>query len=256
MARQLSFDGTAYRTESPYLTQIAFSLRIIRNRLFRINLLSNPLRRIRKLISTTTRRFDGADMLRRFVQTFSCSLLVGSCTVAQSDDDLAEVIRAEYPDYSIRSGVFEGSCRDASENAVDSCIATGDFNSDGYKDMSAVLRRAITAGELADIDLRHRNAIRHVDLVIVCNGNRDSAYACAELAKPEIGGLPAVLEVAVWPEEVGSDDAVSMSGECRPLAEESPATPMLTLTEPNGLCRSFFYSSNEGRYKQCTICGD
>ena len=214
------------------------------------------MRRIQKVVSTTTREILGADMLRRSVQIFTCSLLVGSCTAAQSGDDLAALIRTEYPDYSIRSEMYAGGCGDASENSGDSCIVTGDFNSDGYKDMSAVLRRAITAGELADIDLRHRSAIRHVDLVIVCNGNGDAAYACAELTKPEIGGLPAVLEVAVWPEEVGSDDSVSMSGECRPLIEEPPAAPMLTLTEPNGLCRSFFYSSNEGRYKQCTICGD
>ena len=95
-------------------------------------------------MSTTTCEIYGADILRRSVQIFTCSLLAGSCTFAHSGDDLTAELRAEYPDYSVRSEMYAGGCGDASEDAGHSCIVTGDFNSDGYKDVSAVLRRAIS----------------------------------------------------------------------------------------------------------------
>lgn len=195
-------------------------------------------------------------VVRRAVQAVFCIVLNCSCSSAMPDDKRADTLRVAYPSYSVRPEVFAGTCPRVELADVGPCILDGDFNGDGHSDFAAILRREISDEELAAFPDRHRDKIKYVDLAVVCNGAEDAQYACRAITEPVIGGLPSVLEMAPWATVQDDEDSLSLTGRCEPLVASAPGIPLLTLTEPNGLCRSFVYESSEGIYERCTICGD
>lgn len=170
------------------------------------------------------------------------------------EDKRVDTLRVAYPSYSVRPEVFAGTCPRVELADVGPCILDDDFNGDGHTDFAAILRREISDEELAVFPERYRDKIKYVDLAVVCNWGEEAQYACRAITEPVIGGLPSVLEMALW--TAVQDDGGSLSGRCEALVASAPGIPLLTLTEPNGLCRSFVYESSDGIYERCTICGD
>jgi hypothetical protein len=172
------------------------------------------------------------------------------------EDKRVNTLRVGYPSYSVRPEVFAGTCPREEGPDVGPCILDGDFNGDGHSDFAAILRREISDEELAAFPERHRDKIKYVDLAVVCNGGEEAQYACGAITEPVIGGLPSVLEMALWTAVQDDEDSLPLSGRCEALVAFAPGIPLLTLTERNCLCRSFVYESSEGIYERCTICGD
>lgn len=173
-------------------------------------------------------------------------------------DDFHEALAADYADYWIAGATADERARRHSPEAFNGDVVTADVNGDGIDDFAAVLARAATDTDLQRLPERHRDLYDMVEVVVICNGTRDSSsYRCVTVAGPEPGGIQGELDLVDWGDRSNAPAGATESGNaCAVPPGTMEDRKILSLLQPFGHCDTFFFPLTDGGYNGCTYCAD